>query len=213
MKEDKLVIIGAGSHAKVIVDILQQNEQYEIIGLVDNVGKEGFLGLKVIGDDNCLKWLFQQGVGKAFIAIGSNKIRKRLFEIAQSIGFEIINVISKNAFLSPCVKLGSGIAVMPGAVLNVDTVIGNGCIVNTNCSIDHDGRVGNFVHVAPGTSIAGNVTIGNETFCGVGCRIIEGIKIGRNVMIGAGAVVISDVGSNCTIVGVPAKCIKKDQVN
>lgn len=208
--KDKLIIIGAGPHAKVITDILQQSGQYEIVGLIDGLDKEGFLGLKVIGDDNCLKMLFQQGVSKAFIAIGSNRIRKRLFEIAQGIGFEIINAISKNAIISPYVKLGSGIAVMPGAVINVDTVIGDGCIVNTNSSIDHDGRIGNFVHVAPGTSIAGNVSLGDETFCGVGCRIIDGIKIGRNVMVGAGAVVISDIEPDCTIVGVPAKYIKKD---
>lgn len=207
--KDKLVIIGAGPHAKVVADILYQNGQYEIIGLVDDIDKEGFLGLKVIGNDNYLKVLFNQGVSKAFIAIGNNRIRRKLFETVQGIGFEIINVISRNAVISPYVKFGKGVVVMPGAVINVDTVIGNGCIVNTNSSIDHDGKVGKFVHIAPGTAIAGNVSIGDETFCGVGCRVIDGIKIEENVMVGAGAVVISDIKPNCTIVGVPAKYIKK----
>lgn len=208
MKE-KMVIVGAGGHAKVIADIIRQNGKYEIVGLVDGLDKEGFGGLEIIGDDSCLDNLLQQGIRKAFIAVGDNHIRRRLFETAQNIGFEMINVVSRQAIVSPEVKMGEGNVVMPGAVINVDTVIQNGCIVNTNCSIDHDGKIGNFVHVAPGAAIAGNVAVGDGTFCGIGCRIVDKISVGENVVVGAGAVIISDIESDCTVVGVPAKCIKK----
>lgn len=208
--KDKMIIIGAGPHSKVVADILLQNQQYEIIGLVDDLDKEGFLGLEIIGNDNYLIDLFQSGVHKAFIAIGNNDIRKRLFETAVNIGYEIVNAISAYAVISPYAKLGKGIAVMPGAVINVDTVIGDGCIINTNCSIDHDGNIGSFVHVAPGTAIAGNVTIGSGTFCGIGSRVIDKISIGDHVMIGAGAAIISDIKAKCTVVGVPGKVIEKE---
>lgn len=208
MKEE-LVVVGAGAHAKVVVDIIRQNEKYELAGLVDDLDKEGFGGLKIIGDDNCLNSLWQKGIRKIFIAVGNNQVRKRLFETVQNIGFEIINVISEHAIISPYVKMGKGNVVMPGAVINVDTVIGDGCIINTNCSIDHDGHIGDFVHVAPGAAIAGSVAIGGGTFCGVGCRIIDGVKVGKNVVVGAGTVIISNIESDCTIVGVPARYTKK----
>jgi UDP-perosamine 4-acetyltransferase len=204
---DKLVIIGAGPHAKVIVDIFLQNQEYEIEGLVDKKGTEGFLGLSVIGDDDCLADLYQSGVSKAFIAIGDNAVRQRLYMQVKKIGFAIVNAVSRAAVISPRASVGEGVAVMPGAVINVDTVIGNGCIINTNASVDHDGKMGDFVHVAPGTAIAGSVCVGEATFCGCGCRVIDGLTIGHHVTIGAGAVVIRDVVSNSKVVGVPAHYI------
>lgn len=205
------MIIGAGPHAKVIVDILIQNHEYELIGLVDAKEKKGFLGLEVIGGDECLTDLYATGVSKAFIAIGNNKIREALFIKVRKIGFEIVNAISKEAVLSNEVSVGNGVAVMPGAIINVDTVIGDGCIINTNASVDHDGRIEDFVHIAPGCAVAGSVSIGKGTFCGCGCRIIDGISIGHHVTIGAGAVVINNIDANSTVVGVPAKYIRKEE--
>lgn len=210
---DRLIIIGAGPHAKVVADILKQNNEYEIAGLIDAERKPGFLGLNVIGNDDSLAGLYADGIKKAIVAVGNNIIRKRLFEKAVDTGFEMVNAVSGSAVISPGVFMGKGIAVMPGAVINVDTVLGDGCIINTNASVDHDGRIGEFVHIAPGSVLAGNVQIGKLSFCGCGCRVIDGIKVGQNVIIGAGAVVISSAESEGTVVGIPARYIKRKEEN
>lgn len=208
---EKVVIVGAGPHAKVIADILTSNHQYEIVGLVDRQEKKGFLGIDIIGDDNCLPDLYAQGITNAFVGIGDNHIRKKLFNSLKKLGFNIVNAISVHAVISEYAVVGCGVAVMPGAVINADTVIGDGCIINTNASVDHDNRIGEFTHIAPGSALAGSIHVGAESFCGVGCRIIDGIHVGHNVIIGAGAVVIKQVESNSTVVGVPAKYIKRKE--
>lgn len=206
---DKIVLIGAGPHAKVVADILIDNHEYEIAGLVDSVNSNGFWGISIIGDDSRLPDIYRSGITKAIIGIGNNMIRRRLFNQAKEIGFEMVNAVSRYAVVSCHISLGTGVAVMPGAIVNADTIIGNGCIINTNCSIDHDNVIGEFSHIAPGSALAGNVRVGAGCFCGVGCRIIDKIEIGHDVIVGAGAVVIKSVESNSTVVGIPASCIKR----
>ena len=204
----KIVIVGAGGHAKVIVDMIQQQGVYDVVGLVDKKGVQGFWGLSVIGEDCDLPMIFKSGVDYAFIALGSNLLRCKLSSTVRHIGFHIPNIISNDAKISKRSKLGEGIAIMPGAIINADTTINDGCIINTNASIDHEGYLEPFVHIAPGCSLSGKVKIGRNSFIGTGARIIDGVSVGTNVIAGAGTVIIHDVEDNCTVVGVPAKKIK-----
>ena len=200
-------MVGAGGHAHVVIDMLLQQNKYEIVGCLDPSG--GYCGeIPVLGDDNLLENLYEQGVHNAFVALGSNKIRKRIFEKCHNIGYSMINVISSNAVVSPRAKMGQGNIIMHGAIINAGTQIGDGCIINTNASVDHDCIINDFTHVAPGSAIAGATSVGAECFLGIGCRIIDGIHIGDNVTLGAGAVAINDLQSDATAVGVPARIIK-----
>lgn len=204
----KVILIGAGGHAKVIADIIQQNQEYCIAGLVASKKEVGFFEIPVVGTDDDLKDLFDRGIQCAFVAIGDGKIRRRIMNCLEKIGYEIINVISQQAVISARAKLGKGIAVMPGAVINADTVIEDGCIINTNASVDHDNYVGEFTHIAPGCAVAGFNRIGKNCFFGIGSRVIDRIVIGDNTIVGAGSVVIRDVMGDCTVVGTPARKIK-----
>lgn len=206
--------MGAGGHAKVIVDILQQNMEYEVVGLIDQKGKEGFWSIPVLGDDDDLpKLRIEMNVDYAFVALGNGMLREKVTQKVLAAGFELINVISKYAVVSNRVKIGIGTVVMPGAVINADVVIGDGCIINTNASVDHEDVIGAYTHIAPGCAISGKVTVGRQCLLGTGCRVIDEIAIGDNAIIGAGAVVIREIEGNCTAVGVPAKSVKgKDKL-
>lgn len=205
---NKVVIIGAGPHSKVIIDILEKQGLYEIIGLIDHKDGE-VLGYPIIGMDEDLEKIYSSGVTNAFVALGDNALRGKLYAKATQIGFSMVNAISIDSVISRYAKLGEGIAVMPGAVINASAFIGDGAIINTNASVDHDCRIGKFVHVAPGVAISGSCSIGNYTLVGTGARIIDRIDVGDNVKIGAGAVVIGNIDDNITAVGVPAKEISK----
>lgn len=204
----KVVIIGAGPHSKVIIDILTEANEYEIVGLTDQISEGFVLGYKVLGTDEILPELKCNGVDAAFVALGSNRLRKKMFDYASRLGFEMINAISKKAVISRFAKLGKGLAIMPGAVVNASSIIGNGCIINTNSSIDHDCRVSDFVHIAPGCAVSGTTFIGEGSFLGTGSRVIDKINIGKNVLVGSGGVVVKDIVDNCEVVGIPAKVIK-----
>lgn len=196
-----IYLYGASGHSKVVIDILEKNNQI-ISGLIDNNPEIKILkGYPVTQDVRSLDLPDHEFL----ISIGSNTIRKR---IANSLNVKYINAIHPQAILSKYVQSGVGIAIMGGAVINADTIIGNHSILNTNCTVDHNCKIGDFVHVSPNAALAGNVQIGEGTHIGVGACVIQGIKIGKWATIGAGAVVIDNVPDYAVVVGNPARIIK-----
>lgn len=204
----KLIIVGAGGHARSVIDLALQNNNYELVGCLDSKAGD-VLGIPVIGSDLDLANTFASGVKNIFIAIGDNHIRHDLFNLAESIGFEPVNIISNQAVISPRAKLGKGICVMAGAVINVNAEIGDNCIVNTHSSIDHDCQVGKSSHVAPGVALSGNVRMGEGAHIGTGAAVIDNITIGEWAYIGAGATVVRDIPAGKMAYGVPARVIRK----
>lgn len=206
---NKIVVAGAGAHCKVILDMLMDNGDYEIVGLIDADSRRTVFGIPIIGDDSRLQQIYDQGIHNGFVAIGNNAIRKKVQKKMEKIGFHMISLISRHAVVSRFARVESGTAVMPGAIINADARIGKGCILNTNCSIDHDCCVGDFCHIAPGCAVSGSTHIGACVFMGTGSRAIDGVSIGANSIVGAGATVISDLPQSCLALGTPAK-VKKE---
>ncbi|MEC2346211.1 acetyltransferase [Paenibacillus barengoltzii] len=201
---DKAIVIGGGGHAKVVMDIMQRMGNYELVGFTDNEEQPELCGVPYLGNDSILPTLLNKGVTHFCVGIGDNRIRKKLFYKLLSIGLTPVNVISPNAYISPYAKLGHGIVIMPGVVVNSHSVIADNVIINTLSGVDHDCRVSSHAHIAPGVSLTGNVIVGEGAFLGTGSKVIPGVCIGEWSTIGAGAVVLSDVPSETTVVGVPA---------
>jgi UDP-perosamine 4-acetyltransferase len=212
-KPQRVLIVGASGHAKVIIDILGERLEFEIAGCTSaDPGVRELLGIPVLGPDAILPEVFQSGITNAFVAVGDNRARFRLLRLVTDLGFTLINAISPRAAISRRARLGAGIAVMPGAAINVDTVVEDGAIVNTGATVDHDCRIGRCAHIAPGANLAGRVTVGEGSFLGIGSRVIPGCAIGAWTTVGAGGVVIRDLPSHVTAVGVPAAIVKSVEV-
>jgi UDP-perosamine 4-acetyltransferase len=203
------IIIGAGGHAKVIIDILRAAPAVELVGCTAMTTKSGFVaGVPVLGDDSILPELYAQGIQQAFVAIGDNRIRRQMARTAADIGYTLINAISRYAYISPSASLGSGIAIMPGAVVNAEVCIQDYVIVNTGASIDHESVLGEACHIAPGSHLSGNVRVGEGALLGTGTQVIDGMTVGAWSILGAGAVVVRNIPEQCLAVGVPARIIK-----
>lgn len=208
MKE-KAIVAGTGGHAKVVIDILRSSKTYELIGLTGtdpNIGTT--MGLPILGNDSILPQLHAEGIKYCFVAIGNNKRREEISDYVKGIGFELINAISPHSWISTTVDLGEGIAIMPGVVINAESVIEDNVIINTGSTIDHDCVIGSSSHVAPGCNIAGNVHVGKGVFLGIGCKIIPKMTIGEWTTVGAGSVVVKDVPGHSIAFGVPARTMK-----
>lgn len=205
----KTVIIGAGGHSKVIIDILQHDESIEIVGCTDYSDKKEVMGFPILGDDSILPSLFEGGIRHAFVAIGDNKRRFNIATQVQHLGFTLINAISPSAYISSSAQLGRGIAIMPNAVLNAEAQIHNYSIINTGASIDHESIIEQACHVAPGVTLSGNVHVKEGSFLGTGSNVIDGITIGAWSILGAGSVAIRNIPGSCVAVGVPARVIKQ----
>ena len=210
-----IVLVGAGGHCKVIIDIIVSQGEYKIIGITDPFASERMLlGFPIIGNDEVLKNLFDKGVVNAFLCIGAlnqPKQRTEIYNRLKKIGFSLPNLIHKNAYVSGFSTLGEGNCIMAKAVINAGVMIGDNCIINTSSVIEHDCVLQDNIHISPNASIAGRVSIGKNSHIGIGSTIIQNINIGSNVTIGAGAVVINDMEDNVLAVGVPAKIVKRNK--
>jgi UDP-perosamine 4-acetyltransferase len=203
--------LGAGGHARIIVEILRLLGEFEIVGLLD-ANPEALAtrvsGIAVLGNDLLMPEIYARGVRHAFVGvggIGDNRSRARLYHAAQGYGFEMIGAIDPRSIVSPSAIIGSGTIIMPAAVINAGARTGENVIINTGAIVEHDCSIGDHVHIATGACLAGTVTVLPGAHIGVGAAIKQGVQVGRNALVGAGAVVINDVPDDTTVVGVPAR--------
>ncbi len=215
MSDRRVVGLGAGGHAAVMIEILRLAGGFELAGLLDprpELWQTRILGTTVIGDDSRLAELHRDGIHWAFIGVGSvgdMTPRRRLHALAIDSGFDLVNAIHPRAIVSPAADVGRGVAVMAGACVNAGARLGDSVIVNTGAIVEHHGRIGSHVHIATGARLGGDVTVGDGTHVGIGATVLQGVRIGCRVIVGAGAVVTRDVADGVVVAGVPARVIRR----
>lgn len=194
----KIILVGAGRHAKTCIDILRQTHLFEIIGLVghpDEVGRE-LMGVKVIASDRELNQLREQGIVFAINAIGAaaNHIRRaHAYNKIKSAGFTLPNLIHPRAVLEPSVRLGEGNQIMANAVIGSDVTVGNNCLINSGAIVSHCCCLADNVHLTPGAILAGNVKVGENTLVGMGVTIYQNLVVGSDVVVVNGVNVIENI--------------------
>ena len=202
-----VIIIGNGGHASVLVEILIAQER-RIIGYTDLKEEQFVDNMKYLGTDDVITKGYSSEKVELVLGLGTvnaSVTRKNLFDYFKSRGFKFVSVIHPTATFSPSTKIGQGVQIMAGVILQANVRIGDNSIINTGSIIDHDCLIGKHAHIASGSTLSGGVQIGDGCHVGVGSSIIQSISIGNETTIGAGSVVVKDIGSGKTAYGVPAK--------
>lgn len=196
----RLVVIGAGGHAKVVIDTCQA-AGWSVLGTADAAPDRRVFGLPHLGSPEQLR--VEPDV-YAVVAIGSNAARRDV--VRQLEGWiPWATVVHPAAFISSRARLDDGVVVFAGAIVQADTVVGRHAILNSGCRVDHDNRIGPFSHVAPGAVLTGKVTLGEGAFVGAGAVVTPNRTLGEWCTVGAGAVIVRDTRPELTYVGVPAE--------
>ena len=199
---NRLIIVGASGHGKVVADIAQLVGYADIVFLDDDSNIKECAGYPVIGNVSSLLNLD----GDVIFAIGNAAIRRKFMDMYSNRVFPVL--IHPNSVIAEDVVIGEGSVVMAGAVINPSASIGKGCIINTSSSVDHDCIVGDYCHISVGSHLCGTVSVGNETWIGAGATVINNLNISSSCFIGAGSLVIKDIEQTGTYVGVPTRKIK-----
>lgn len=202
--KNRLLIIGASGHGKVVADIaLKMNKWQRIAFLDDNEKVKSSMGIEVIGTSgDIFKYMEDCDF---FVGIGNNAIREKIQGKLEAEGASLPTLIHPSAVIGEQVELASGTVVMAGVVINCCTKIGKGCIINTGSTVDHDNTIEDYVHISPGVHLAGTVKIGRGTWLGIGSVISNNVSIINGCKIGAGSVVVKDIIELGTYVGVPSR--------
>lgn len=196
---NRLIIIGASGHGKVVADIAKKSGYTDIVFLDNDKNIKYCAGYPILGPD----LVTSEFEGDLFVAVGNSEVRKKLMNRYSERTFPVL--IHPSAVIAEGVDIGRGSVVMAGAVINSEAKIGQGVIINTSSSVDHDCIVNDYSHISVGAHLCGTVIIGESTWVGVGAVVSNNIKICANTVIGAGAVVIKDIMEQGTYIGVPAR--------
>lgn len=202
--KDKLIIIGASGHGKVVADIaIKMNKWQSIAFFDDDESIKTYMGLEIIG--RTADAFTYKEEADFFVAIGNNAVREKVQEKLIEQGLKVASLIHPSAVIGIDVEIDIGTAVMAGVVINSATIIGKGCIINTSSSLDHDNVIEDYVHISPSASLAGTVKIGKGSWLGIGSIVSNNVIICSGCKVGAGAVVVKGITEPGTYIGIPVR--------
>jgi sugar O-acyltransferase (sialic acid O-acetyltransferase NeuD family) len=207
------IIIGFGDYGAVYLTYLQE-VGVNVIGFVDDnhslIGKE-IEGVEVIGTIDDLKKLkIKYQIEAVYCPIGNNKLRVNILKNCQLMGLITPNFIHSSVFISPHVKIGNGVYILPSSNIMPFAVINNFVMISMGVNIAHHSELKEGVFLSTGVNFGASITAMANAYVGISATIMTGVKtLGENCLIGAGAVVIRDVPDFTTVVGNPAKIVSK----
>ena len=214
---DKIVIIGASGHAKVIIDAIELESKFEIFGFIDSYKNEsdGIFKYNILITENFIPELVKQGINKGIIAIGENSVRKKIYDKIKKMSpsFSFITVIHPSAVISPYARIGKGSVILTAAKVNADAVVGKHCVINTNASLGHDAVMKDFSSLAPSAVIGGGTNIGLQSAICMSTTIVQNINVGDHTVIGASSLVLTDIPSKVLAYGTPASVKRSRKKN
>ena len=207
MSFDRILLIGASGHGKVVIDTLLCANPSMIIELVDDDARK---------HDQILHGL---KIGKApigtfsnerrfHVAVGHNGSREKLSDGFSRQGLIYQSILHCRAYVAMSANIGDGVFLAAQSVVGPESKIERGCVINHGSVVDHDCVVGDFSHIAPNATLGGNVKIGKRVLIGAGATVLPGVSIGDDCIVGAGAVVLKNLIPASTYIGVSARELK-----
>ena len=211
-----MIVIGAKGFAKELLEDLvsskygfNESNLYFFDDISNDLPTKLFGKYKILNSIEEVKSIFDNFSNQFSIGIGNPKNRKIMSDKFESIGGDLVTLISKSAVLGSFENsIGEGVNIMGGVQITNNVKIGKGSLINLNCTIGHDCIIEDFVELTPSVNISGNCKIGTLTSLGTGVVVIPNVTIGKKCVIGAGSVVTKDVPDNSLVVGIPGKVIK-----
>jgi sugar O-acyltransferase (sialic acid O-acetyltransferase NeuD family) len=210
----RLLIIGAGSQARYVIETVRAGNSRLIIGLIDTFENRDYWGrridgVEVLGGSIALEAIEPAADLGVVLAIANATRKEEFADRLTTRGHQFVSIVHPRAVLASDVTIGAGTIINAGAVIERGSRIGTHVIIHAGCVIEHDNVIEDFANIAPGVVTAGRVVIGKGATVYTGARIIPDVVVGARAIVGAGAVVIRSVAPETTVVGVPAHDISK----
>jgi sugar O-acyltransferase (sialic acid O-acetyltransferase NeuD family) len=206
----RVLVLGTGSQAKIVIDLLEDVGAYELVGCIsgDPNAPAMVSGYPVLGDWESMPRIRSDGVTHAAVGVGGwtgNDLRKDVYERARRAGFEIVTAIHPASIISRSATVGEGSVIMASATIQNHVTVGRNNVMFGNSIIGHEAVLKDHVLISGGVTVGGCTVIGEGAVLAIGSTVVSNMKIGENVFVAPGAVVTNDIPSNTRVYGVPAR--------
>lgn len=176
----RIVVVGAGGHGKSVADLLLLQNEYELIGFLDDAYPSALKvwGFPVLGKVTAETFSsLQENAASFVVAIGNNELRESIFKLIDRMGLKLPSIVHPKAFVSPRAMIGKGCVVMANAVIGTEAKLGDSVIVNSGAIVDHHAVVDDFVHLGVNASMAGGGHLGRSAWAHAGVALDYGVVI------------------------------------
>jgi len=185
--------------------ILANKARVSVVGVTDNRVEGMWQGYHLLSEDAV--GILELNADGVIIGIDSPAVKKKLDVLFGKIDIQPVSLIGGE--IDSLTQYEPGLVLQTSAVVSVNCKLGRCVKVNTAALLMHDVMLGDYVTVAPRAVLLGRVSVMEGCFIGANATILPDVTIGRKAVVGAGAVVTRDVPDGVTVVGVPAKNLKK----
>jgi sugar O-acyltransferase (sialic acid O-acetyltransferase NeuD family) len=196
----KVVIVGVGTMAMIVADIIIESHNFKLAGFVGTAEEEKILRSSNIyhehpflGDRGIIHRLKEENITGFVCAIGDVYIREKVFYECSEAGLTPVNAISSKAILNPDVSLGRGIVISPGTILSHGVKIGDNVILDPGVVVGVDASVGSHCYLSSGVVLSGGSDVEKNVMLGPGVIVGTLKKVGKNQKLAAGTVVDEDI--------------------
>ena len=208
-----IVLIGGGNQAHYTIDIIEKENKYNIVGIIDSLQEIGSIrfGYPILGRQEQLEELINKhDIQAGIITIGDNWSRYNVFKQITSLipDFKFVNAIHPSVVIGNTTKIGVGVVAMAGCIFNPKAVIGDFTFFATGAQIEHDCEIEDFASISAGTIMGGYVKIGKFSAITLGVTIMDRLTIGSNTVVGSGSLITKSLPDDILAYGSPAKIIR-----
>lgn len=178
MSTKTLLILGAGGHGKAVAEAALLSKDWDRVVFADDrwPALQQCFGCEVVSDVASISAI-RSSVAGAIAAVGNNIRREMWCTMIEKADIPLVTVIHPKACVSGSATIGSGCAIMVGAIVGTDASLGRAAIVNAGAIVDHDAVLADFAHLGVGVKLAGGVTVGQRAWLQAGTSAGYGVSV------------------------------------